>query len=181
MYAHYLRPLHDHNILSIRVKSGVIERCLGAENQGKGNQHLITVVDLLCSNFRFKLRNERAGPLKVQIVENEFAALFVSELHNKGHRTAGGSFRSTVSCKGTNGAHVGRGNSSNTALVGLDSEDLTVDSAKKLQERPSFAQPGIPPVEQHLGTAFEQATDEPGEGFATIEEAIEAIKEGKVC
>jgi hypothetical protein len=117
--------------------------------------------------------------LKAQTVENELAALSVSGLRTKGHRTAGGSFRFTVSCKTTNGAHVSRGNS-NGALVGLDSQELTVDSAKKLQERSSLAQPGIPLIERHLGIAVEQDTDEPGEGFATIEEAIEAVKEGKV-
>ena len=117
----------------------------------------------------------------MQTVENELAALSVSGLHNKSHKTAGGSFRSTVTCKSTNGAHVSRGNFNNTALVGLDSRDVTIDSTNKLQERPSFAQPVIPPIEQRLRSAFEQDTDEPGEAFASIEEAVEAIKEGKVC
>ncbi|KAG0560693.1 hypothetical protein KC19_9G005500 [Ceratodon purpureus] len=131
-------------------------------------------------NLRPKLRNGRTGALKVQTAEHEVAALSVSGLFSKGHRIGGGNLRFSVSCKSTNGSHVSRGNNSNnTALVGLDSEELTVDSANKLQERPSLGQPGVPPIEQHLGSDFEQDTDEPGEGFATIEEAIEAIKEGK--
>lgn len=120
--------------------------------------------------------------MKVLTVEKELAALAVSGLHNnRAHKTAAagsGSFRATVICKSTNGAHVSRTN--NTALVGLDSEDLTIDAATKLPERPSLAKAGIPPVEQRLRTEFEEDSDEPGEGFATIEEAVEAIKEGKV-
>lgn len=113
-------------------------------------------------------------------VEKELAALSVSGLRKSAHKSAGvGSFRSTTSCKSTNGAYVSRGSTNHTALVGRDSEDLTIDAATKL---PSVARNGIPPVEQRLGTAFEaDSDDEPGAGFATIEVAVEAIKQGKVC
>jgi len=112
-------------------------------------------------------------------VEKELAALSVSGLRTRAPKEAGGSFRSSVTCKSTNGAHVSFGSTKNTALVGLDSEDLTLDAATKLPERPSLAKSGIP---QRLGTDFEQDSEEEcGERFSTIEEAIEAIKEGKVC
>ncbi|XP_024369018.1 uncharacterized protein [Physcomitrium patens] len=123
-----------------------------------------------CS-FRPNLRSGRLGLLKAQTTENVLAALTGSALHNEGYKVTGGSSRSTVRCKGMNGAHVSRADINNRAVVGLDSKDL--------QERPSLAQNGVPTVDQFLEIDANEKSVDIGEGFATIEEAVDAIKAGK--
>lgn len=110
--------------------------------------------------------------MKVQNAQNISTAQPFSGSHSDCQKSAGDRLRSSVRCRSTNGAHASRVNISNTAIVGPASEDL--------HERASFAQSVIPVVEKILGTDSHESSDETGEAFSSIEEAVEAIKVGKV-
>jgi hypothetical protein len=116
-------------------------------------------------------------------VEQMLTTSLIPEL---GHRTEPRSvFRSrNVRCQSTNGAANGApGHASSTttsSLIGFEAENLIPNSLPKFDDNSSLEQIGVEAVEQLSKVHLEEDDDTLLQGFSTVEEAIQAIKQGKV-
>lgn len=87
-------------------------------------------------------------------------------------------------CHSTNGAAngaPGHANSTTTSsLIGLEAENMIPNSLPKFVDNSSLEQIGVEPAEQLSKTHLEEDSNTLLQGFSTVEEAIQAIKQGKV-
>lgn len=133
----------------------------------------------VCSNQKSNVKM-----IRHRSVEQMLATSLVPEL---GHRTEPRCvFRSrNVRCQSTNGAAngaPGHANSTTTSsLIGFEAENLIPNSLPKFDDNSSLEQIGVGAVEQLSKVHLEEEdSDTILQGFSTVEEAIQAIKQGKV-
>ena len=120
------------------------------------------------------IRNGRPALFKRLRIEHAVAGIALPGTCN-----GAGSPHSLVRCDVTNGAHTRLAKDNSKGLEAI-LEDRYVNSTTRIDKKPFSKQEKLPSLKQILKTDKQESSNQFQDCFASIDEAVEAIKEGKV-